>query len=242
MPLHHYLFLPLWFYIFFCSSFLLVASALPKQAMPLQINTFPVPPPPPQPSVCHRFYSHKNWHDTWWQRQVLGLPHICLPLSALSSARTCGPTRAGLQSKESSSAEAEVMGSGGRPVNEISAYPPVKPGKPGLLRYSHPTNSARRHQGDITWDAPPAAVNLNCDLWIQPASFSSPGELRGEHDRHPEADGRLSLRSSDQHLWQDKERRGGECSSSVCQERRFKSRGQKKFRIIRAVLFFYIKF
>lgn len=53
--------------------------------------------------------------------------------------------------------------------------------------------------------------------YIECTSFIFPGELRGQYDRHAEADGRPSLFSPDQLLWHNKEWCGGEyilCVSS----------------------------
>lgn len=52
------------------------------------------------------------------------------------------------------------------------------------------------------------------DYILNALSFA--GEFCGQYDCHAEADGRLSLLPSDQHLWLDQEWCGGEYTLSLC--------------------------
>lgn len=76
--------------------------------------------------------------------------------------------------------------------------------KPGLLHYSDsihlphhcPSQSEAKEQSVLT-------LQFEHDYILNALYFA--GGFRGQYDCHAEADGQLSLLSSDQHLWLDKE-------------------------------------
>lgn len=88
--------------------------------------------------------------------------------------------------------------------------------KPGLLHYSHSINSPRHYPSQSEAEEQSVlTLQFEHDYILNALSFA--GEFCGQYDCHAEADGQLSLLSSDQHLWLDKEWRGGEYTlSCVC--------------------------
>lgn len=74
--------------------------------------------------------------------------------------------------------------------------------KSGLLHYSDSVSSPRHYPSQSEAEEQSVlTLQFEHDYILNALSFA--GEFRGQYDCHAEADGQLSLLSSDQHLWLD---------------------------------------